>query len=187
MQMMGFDTKLMVSNAGPALWTIYVYLALIVVFAFTFKIRCCRRRLGKYLFWNALVRLLTEVYLEMLMLAALNLHTVEWDNPFSFVKYSNAMAVFGILTLVIAPIMLTFILCKKRLEWSTESFTERHGALLKGNRIRSKAISKEAVIFYVISYFMRRMVFVSAFFIFEQHVWPQIVFLMLISMVMMII
>ena len=135
MQMIGYDTKLMVANAGAGLWTIYVYLTLIVIFVLTYKIRFCRRRLGNYLFWNTLVRLMSEVYLEMLMLAALNLHTIEWDNPFYFVKYSNAMAVLGIITVTIAPIMLIFVLCKKRPEWSTDSFTERHGTLLEGNRI----------------------------------------------------
>ena len=108
MQMFGFESALMVANAGIALWTIFFFMAILAIFGLTYKIRCCRRLLGNYLFWNRLVRLLAEVYLEMLMLSALNLRTVNWSAEFSFENYSNVMSLLIIMTLTASPMVMTY-------------------------------------------------------------------------------
>ena len=48
-------------------------------------------------------------------------------------------------------------------------------------------ISKQAVLFYVMSFFLRRIVFVMALFLFEQKAWIQLVLLMLSTLVMLVI
>ena len=98
----------MVANAGIALWTIFFYLTMLAIYGLTYKKRCCRRRLGNYLFWNRLVRLLAEVYLEMLMLSALNLRTVNWSALFSFENYSNVISLLIIMALIASPIVMTY-------------------------------------------------------------------------------
>ena len=172
MSMFGFESKLLVANAGIGLWMIFWFLLLIIVFALFYKIPFCRRRLGKYLFWNTLVRLLTEVYLEMLMLAALNLRTVEWSSAFSYVSYSNSISIAIILALITIPIILTFYYFRRREDWSSPTFEDKHGALFEGIRMNTRLVSRQAVIFYIMSYFLRRVIFVIALFLFENTIWP---------------
>ena len=117
MEMFGFESILLVANAGIAMWTIFFHLTLLTIYGLFYKILCCRRRLGNYLFWSNLVRLLAEVYLEMLMLSALNLRTIDWNNPFSFVRYSNTISLFMILTLIISPMVAIYYYNKKRPDW----------------------------------------------------------------------
>ena len=117
MEMFGFEDRLLAANAGILKYTVFLYLALLVIYGIFYWIPCIRRRLGKYLFWNTLVRLLTEVYLEMLMLSALNLRTIDWSNPFTFVKYSNTFSLFIIVTLLTSPLVLIYHFYKKRPEW----------------------------------------------------------------------
>ena len=108
MDSFGYQSPLVVPNVGTSMWILFFHLALLAIYGLTYKFKGCRRRLGGYLLWNTLVRLLVEVYLEMFMLSALNLRTVDWSNPFNFVKYCNIVSIFIVLTLIIAPLILTY-------------------------------------------------------------------------------
>ena len=171
MQMFEIVSLLLVANAGTSMWTVFVYLAMLASFGMFYKVICCRRRLANKLFWNPLIRLVAEMFLEMMMLSALNLHTVDWDSPFAFVKYSNTFSIFMIMALLISPLVLNYVLWKKRAEWSTYTFNDKHGALFEGVKTESKLISKSATLFYVMSFFLRRIIFVAALFLFERQVW----------------
>ena len=171
MQMFEIASLLLVANAGTSMWTVFFYLAMLATFGMFYRILCCRRRLANKLFWNPLIRLVAEMFLEMMMLSALNLHTVDWDSPFAFVKYSNTFSIFMIMALLISPLVLNYVLWKKRAEWSTDNFNDKHGALFDGVKTESTLISKSATLFYVMSFFLRRIVFVAALFLFERQVW----------------
>ena len=172
MEMFGYETELLIANAGIVMWTIYINLGLLFIYVVFNWIPCLRRSLSKYLFWNNLVRLLAEVYLEVLMLSAMNLRKIDWSNPFSFVKYSNMISLFIILAILISPLVLIYHFYKKRPEWQEDSFKEKHGTMFEGLKTNSELVPKSVVLFMILSFFLRRIIFVAALFLFEDYVWP---------------
>ena len=72
-QMFGYESRLYIGNVGFALWLVWAHAFIFVIYVLTIKVNFLRRRIGRYLFWNSLVRLFTEVFFEMSMFAVLNL------------------------------------------------------------------------------------------------------------------
>ena len=84
----GYDSRLFLGNMGLSLWIIYlnIFLSIICLLAFV----CWKwlfRKLQPHLFWNGLIRLFIEVFQEVALIGALNLHTAEeWSSPFMTVN-----------------------------------------------------------------------------------------------------
>ena len=120
--MLGYESRLFVGNAGFSLWVIWGHCTLIVIFVLTYPVKFLRRRIGNYLFWNNLARLFAEVFLELGMIAVLNLMVVDWSNPFDAVSFSNIVST--VITAGIPCILLTLVCfyMKRRDQWATEEF-----------------------------------------------------------------
>ena len=92
-QMCGYESLLFILNAGFPLYIIHAYIALVVLYLILklakkiFKCKCtCLLKsvkcLGKYLLWNTLIRVFMELYQDLSLISALNMHTVTWNSPF---------------------------------------------------------------------------------------------------------
>ena len=57
-------------------------------------------------------------------------------------------------------------------EWQEDSFKEKHGTLFEGIKTKSKLVPQSVVLFIILNFFLRRIIFVAALFLFEEHVWP---------------
>ena len=95
-QMCGIESLLFVLNAGFPLYVIHAYIALVVVYIlltlakkiFKCKCKCLTKMvecLGSYLLWNSLIRLYMELYQDLSLISALNMHQVTWQSPFDWV------------------------------------------------------------------------------------------------------
>ena len=139
--MFDYDSTLFLGNAGFGLWIVWAHFVLLIVFLLTYRVRFLRKHLGNYLLWNTLIRLFCEIYFEMLLLAALNLHTVDWDSPFSSVMVSNIFSIFVLIAVIVAQITIMYMYFRKRESWSDENFQSKYGSLLDGTKVKSKTIS----------------------------------------------
>ena len=92
-QMCGYESLLFILNAGFPLYIIHAYIALVVVYLllylakkmFKCKCKCLSKSvecLGKYLLWNSLIMVYMEMYQDLSLISALNMHTVTWQSPF---------------------------------------------------------------------------------------------------------
>ena len=128
--MFNYDSELFVENMGSRLWIIFFYLAALLFYVTVHRIMVLKKRLDQYVVWNGMVRLLAEVYFEALMLSAMNLRTVDWDDQYSFTKYSNILSVISIVALIALLFLLLFVYFIKRDKWSEKKFKQRYGTLL---------------------------------------------------------
>ena len=111
----GIESKLLLANVGFALWLIYLNALFMIVHAIismTKTRRTCmmklQQKLGSYLYWNGLTRLYMELFFQLMLLGALNLHTAEWNSPFESVQKSNLISLF-IITLI-CSVLVTFVI-----------------------------------------------------------------------------
>ena len=118
-QMLGYESRLFVGNAGFSLWVIWGHCLLLVFYILAYPVRFLRRRIGNYLFWNNLVRLFAEVFFELGMLAVLNLMVVDWSNPFKTATFSNILAVTATAMIPCVLLLLVCFYTKKREQWAT--------------------------------------------------------------------
>ena len=88
-----------------------------VIYLLTYKINFLRRRLGKYLFWNTLIRLFCEMFFEMFLLATLNIKTIDWDSPFVGVLVSNIAAIAVVVVIISTQIAIFWMYLRKEDKW----------------------------------------------------------------------
>ena len=96
------------------------------------------------------------------------------------------MSIFFTIAAIALPLLLTFTYFKNHSEWPTDNFQTKHGALFEGVKLQSKLVSNGAVLFYIMSFFLRRIAFVIALFLFDKTVWAQLTLLMLSTMTILI-
>lgn len=172
--MFGYESTLFLGNAGFGLYVLWGHLLIYLIYLFTYKVGFLRRRIGNYLFWNTLIRLYCEMFFEMLLVATLNIKTMDWSSPFKGVICSNVLSIFVIIIVVSSQIAMFCFYRKKLNNWTDDTFQDRYGALLDGTKNNSKTITKGMLLFYITLYFLRRMIFVICVFLLEEHLWFQI-------------
>ena len=80
------ETNLFLSNIGFMLVIILLHVLFVILHAFIYYFRNSGKlinklynKLGPYLYWNGLLRLYMEMFFELALLSALNLHMANWD------------------------------------------------------------------------------------------------------------
>ena len=83
----GYETKYLLLGLGFAAYTLAIYLAMVFVFVLLWPLSLCSKRVKKLtdklkekLFWNTLIRLFIELYLDVLVYAIVNVKTVDWNH-----------------------------------------------------------------------------------------------------------
>ena len=180
--MIDYESQLFIGNAGMSLWIIWAHLALTVILFITYKVKFLRQRIGKYLFWNTLIRLLIEVYFEILLMAALNAHIADWSSPFPAVMFSNVLSVVVLVTVAVTPFIIMLFFYKRQDKWTDKDFDEKYGGLIEGTRVQSKTVSKGAILAYLLTYFARRGIFTFSVFILSDYLWLQLAIQMICSL-----
>ena len=74
-----YKSTLLIENMGQGLLMIAFYSALIFAFFLLYWCEPARRKLSHALFWNGLIRLFMELYLELALLSILNIANLDWN------------------------------------------------------------------------------------------------------------
>ena len=88
------------------------YTFLLILYLLTYKIKKIRNKLSAHLFWNSLLVLFMEMYMETALLSMLNLSSLEWPEQSLFVA-SNVLAIFFFALVIVIPIFITVFHCKR--------------------------------------------------------------------------
>ena len=68
-----------------------------------------RDAVGSKLFWNASFRFLIEIYIQIAMMAMLNIVTIEWHAGLSSLSYNNLFAIMMVIVVWTFPIALILL------------------------------------------------------------------------------
>ena len=107
--------------------------ALLVVMYFCFYcLEALRRKIAASLFWNGLIRLFMEVYLEAVLLSIHNLKNIVWHDSSLHIA-SNILAIVFVLVFCLLPLFLLYFFGKNKEIWHTDEFKDKYGTLIESS------------------------------------------------------
>ena len=167
----GYEFTLFVNNVGFILYVVWSHFFMVFVWLCLSCVKSIRQRLGKYLFWNAFIRLTMESFQDLLLLGALNLQEADWDSPFPAVRYSNYLAAVFVGLACFTPSLFLSCVLYKRTDWSKPQFRNRYGSVLEGTSFQVEEKRKWTLIIYPIVFFARRASFVVTVLAMKDILW----------------
>ena len=126
------------------------------------------------LFWNGFIRLFLEMFADMALTAALNVHTANWSHPSTKVQYSNILAVIFLVILGTVPLVL---LCFFKRKWhliKDENFLATYGAFLDGTNQDNKRELKWTLLNVPMLFLIRRVAFILSVLYLAGYLWAQL-------------
>ena len=150
------------------------FFALLVVLYFCFYcLKPLRRRLSASLFWNVLIRLFMEVYLETILLSIHNLKNIVWKDSSLHIA-SNILAIVFVLVFCLVPLFLLYFFGKFKEIWHTDKFRDKYGTLIESSNQNSEADHKWAHLIAPMIFFKRRLVLALSIVLLGDYLWLQI-------------
>ena len=176
-EMSGVESVLLLSNIGFAIYMIYMHLFAMLVHACLHKARNAGKlvpkihsKLGSYLYWDGINRFFMELFFDLIFLSILNLYMVDWDTPFSSVKFSNYFTVF---ILVLTSGVLVFYIIKfyrQPRNQRVRNFSESFGPLLEGTDRSARKIGWHLMLWPIL-FFVKRLSFVIILVVTNNYLW----------------
>ena len=105
---------------------------LVVLYLCFYCLKALRRRLAASLFWNGLIRLFMEVYLEAVLLSIYNLKNIVWHDSTLHIA-SNILAIVFVLVFCLLPLFLLNFFSKHKEIWHTDEFKGKYGTLIESS------------------------------------------------------
>ena len=132
-----------------------------------------RAKLRNYFFWNGLQRFFMETFFELVLSAAINAKTADWETSFPSEKYSNALSVIVLAIICVLLLVLPiFYICNfSALQF--DRFGDTYGGVLEGTRYKDHKPSR-SILFYPLTFFIRRLLFVWNVLYLDDFLWAQL-------------
>jgi len=133
-----------------------------------------------YFFWNGLIRLLMETYLELILGSILNIRTADWDSDYPDERYSNYLSV---VLLVISTVLLLLFVVFYVWNFSAlnyDRFRSTYSAVLDGTNFESTN-PRRIILVYPVIFFARRLIFVLSVIYLQDFLWAQLAIQTMIS------
>jgi hypothetical protein len=124
-------------------------------------------------FWNGLIRLFTETYLELIIGSIINIKRANWDSEYPAERVSNNLSVaIMIISTVLLPLFV--VICVWNFSsYHFDRFQSTYGSILEGTNYQSTRPSR-AIWAYPVSFFARRLIFVLSVIYLEDFLWAQL-------------
>lgn len=170
----------MIPAMGTVFFLLCTYLACIVFHAILFliekkapKVAIVRGFLSKLLYWGPLSRFFMESYMEMCLLAFINMERLFWHPKLHALSFSNVVGLILLAAYLALPIVMVLYVAYRVQHWSDDRFLKINGTLLDG--LSTNWISRrQSVLFLPIMYFSRRLAFVLTVVYMPDFFWAVI-------------
>lgn len=120
------------------------------------KYRGARTKLRDFIFFNGMIRLFIEAFLDLVLFSLLNIVEMEWPKSLDAVSISNFTACAFFFLCIMMPIVLLVHAYRSRNKWQDDSYSRKYGTLLEGTKNKNDSHAK-AVIAMPLIFFIRRL------------------------------
>ena len=173
----GFESIYMMFSIG---FFFYIFLLNIFLILFSMvlmvlakkcnKVTKVSSKLTSYLYWNGLIRLLMEAYLDVSICTLINLKKYVWISEFSALTFNNLLVIFFATVLLLCPpFLLIFAACKHH-KWKSEDFKNKHGTLIDGTTSKLSK-NKWLILFIPFMFFIRRIILALTVVFLNEFFW----------------
>ena len=140
----------------------------------------------KWLYWNLLIRILMEVYLNLVLFSWINLVKSDWSSELPAVRFCNFFALVTCIVTIVCPIVMVVHAIKNRKNWRDPSYQEKNGAIFEGLNL-DMADNAWVVILIPIAHFLRRFLLCIVLIFSTELFWVQLAVQMALSTALIII
>ena len=178
-----YDSTLFIDNIGSFFWLIALYLLLVILHFSCFCVKRIRHRLAALLFWNGIIRVIMETYMEVSLISVLNISVIDWQTDDSYILASSLFALVFLSLFSSLPLLLLLKLCTSRKRWHFVGFKKRYGTVFEGLMIYDdSSLNRRSALIPLITFFGRRMLFAVILISMRASLWFQLLIQMLISL-----
>ena len=124
-----------------------------------------------YLYFNGSLRFYSELFLEMLLISALNLHIANWDSEFTSESFSAYLSIAFILLIIVGPLTVLVTLCIRPTLLRNKKFMDMSGILLIDLDPKKMEAGERALMIWPIMFFLRRAIFVALVIKIRETLW----------------
>ena len=96
------------------------------------KVTKVSSKLTSYLYWNGLIRLLMEAYLDVSICTLINLKKYVWIDEFNALTFNNLLVIFFATVLLFCPPFLLILAACKHHKWQSEEYKNKYGTIIDG-------------------------------------------------------
>lgn len=166
----GYESIYVAENLGTIFVMMHFYL-LAYIFAGVFYIlgkkwQVCAKvsaKLNAALFWNGLLRLFMEAYLEFSLAVILNLWYIEFDHENGAVLYQSICTLLYAIILFGLPVFVVKFYKRNLDKLDETEFKEKYGSVYEGLRLNERDEDENEIrensLFYPAFFLMRRLIF----------------------------
>ena len=134
------------------------------------KVTKVSSKLTSYLYWNGLIRLLMEAYLDVSICTLINLKKYVWIAEFNALTFNNLLVIFFATVLLLCPpLLLIFAACKHN-KWQSEEYKNKHGSLIDGTTSKLSK-RKWLILFIPFMFFLRRIILALTVVFWNEFFW----------------
>ena len=115
-----------------------------------------------------------EIFFDVILLASLNLQTVDWNTPFLSEEISNYISILLISLVCIFTLVVLLIYFKSPSLWTNSKFMDRCGTMFDDLDTWKMMRGERALLIWPIMFCARRVAFVLLVLRFNQTLWVQL-------------
>lgn len=182
----GFGDNFFVNNASSIFWLyalnvllfLFLYLPILATNKKTGRCASLRTKLEGYFFWNGILRFYIETFFDLVLAAALNVYTADWDSGNSSEKFSNYMSA---IVLILSAVI--FLICLIYFSYNFDAFKYddfKMSTVLDGTR-HNTTERREYAFSWVTYFIFRRLAFVYSVIFWVDFLWAQIALQIMVS------
>ena len=142
----GFETTWFLRNSSTTIWiyclqivVFLVYLLIKAIYERCGRLQALQRTLAGYLFYNGIIRLFTETFLDLYVTSLLNIVAVDWKTSSAMTRASNVTAV-GVFTLWNLAVLFLAVLYARNFDKINAK--SNYSALLSGTKLDGERKTK---------------------------------------------
>ena len=178
-----YDSTLFIDNIGSFFWLIVIFLLLGILHFSCYCVKKIRNKLAALLFWNGIIRVIMETYMEVSLISVLNISVIDWQADDSYVLASNILSLVFLSLFSAFPLLLLLKLCRSRESWHKYGFKKRYGTVFEGLMIYSdSSLNKRSVLIPLLTFFGRRMLLAVVLISMRTSLALQLLIQMLVSL-----
>ena len=178
-----YDSTLFIDNIGSFFWLIALCLLLVVIHFSCYCFKKIKHKLGAFLFWNGIIRVIMETYMEVSLISVLNISVVYWQTDDSYIQASSICALVFLSLFSAFPLLLLLKLCRSRENWHKYGFKKRYGTVFEGLLIYNDSVfNKRSVLIPLMTFFGRRMLLAAILISMRTSLAPKLLIQMLVSL-----
>ena len=152
---------------------ILILLMLKLVHSMIPKMKARVTKLQNTIFWNGMIRLFMEAYLDFVLFSLLNIVEMQWPDNIGSIAISNYISILILTLCFMTPVFLIVFSCVNKDRWDDDDYSNKYSSFLQGTK-STKQNDYNAAVFVKAMFFLRRLALCLTLVFWPTFFWGQV-------------